>query len=162
MAGFDIIDLRILDVLQRRGRLSSASLGEEVGLSETACYNRLKRIEAAGVIDRFSAHLDLKRILPLQVFFTFVWLENDRPSDLQLFEQAVIKVEEFTACQYITGSVDYLLTCVTRDFDSYVAIMNHLRDGNPNIKRWETSTLVREVKATPVPLERIGRLAQGV
>jgi Lrp/AsnC family transcriptional regulator of ectoine degradation len=160
MGKFDIIDLRILDVLQRRGRLSSASLSEAVGLSETACYNRLKRIEASGVIKRFSADLDLKRILPLQVFYTSVWLENDRPSDLHAFEHAVLKVEEIVACQYITGSVDYLLTCVTRDFDAYVSIMNDLRTANANIKRWETSTLVREVKSSAAPLERIGRAVQ--
>jgi Lrp/AsnC family transcriptional regulator of ectoine degradation len=157
MSDFDNLDLRILDVLQSKGRQSSAAISDEVGLSETACYNRLKRIEGSGAIEHFGARLNLKRILNHQMFFTSVWLDVDRPSDLQEFEQAVGRIPEIVDCYYITGSVDYLLTCVTRDFDSYVAIMNSLRSENSNIKRWETSTLVRQVKAGIVPLQKLGR-----
>jgi Lrp/AsnC family transcriptional regulator of ectoine degradation len=157
VAEYDILDLKIIDVLQRKGRISSALIGEAVGLSETACYNRLKRIEASGAIDHYSAQLSIKRILPLQIFFTSVWLEEDRPTDLNAFEQMVVKVPEIIECHYITGSIDYLLKCVARDFDAYVEIMNGFRDSNPNIKRWETSAQVREVKMSAVPLELIGR-----
>jgi Lrp/AsnC family transcriptional regulator of ectoine degradation len=157
MTQFDGIDLRIIDVLQRQGRLSAATISETVGLSETACYNRLKRIEASGVIEHYGAKLSIKRLMPLQVFFTLVWLENDRPADLQAFERAAAKIPQIVECHYITGSIDYLLKCVTPDFDSYIILMNALREANSNIKRWETSTQVREVKMTAIPLEILGR-----
>ena len=92
-----------------------------------------------------------------QIFFTSVWLDRDRPFDLQTFEAQVVAVPEIIECHYITGSVDYILRAVTQDFDTYIGIMDRLRNENANICRWETSALVREVKMTTTPLERLER-----
>jgi DNA-binding Lrp family transcriptional regulator len=131
---FDILDFKIVDV-----------------------YNRLKRIEDSAVIRHYSARLDLRRILPLQTFFTSIWLEDDRPDELRKFERQVLDVPEIVECAYITGTVDYMLKTVAADLDSYLEIINAMRESNSNIRRYETSAQVREVKFSALPLERLVR-----
>ena len=154
--GFDLVDLKIIDVLQTRGKISSAQIGDLVGLSETACYNRLRRIESAKIIRHYSAQVNLKH-LDYHVFFTHVALEKDTSADLAFFEKQIGQTPEIVECHYITGALDYLLKTVAADFDSYIALVDRLREANPNIRRYETLIQVREVKNVPAPLEFIHR-----
>ena len=57
-SNLDVMDYKILDALQAKAKASSAQIGEMVGLSETACYNRLRRLDSMKVIRRYSAALD--------------------------------------------------------------------------------------------------------
>lgn len=153
----DMYDLKIIDVLQRQGRVSCAQIGETIGLSETACYNRLKKIEKSSVIRNYSVALNLREIGRLQTFFTFISLANDAPHELRVFERQLLTEDIVAECSYITGSQDYILRCVARDIDDYMAMIDRLREANPNIRRYETLTEVRQVKSGPVPLSELHR-----
>jgi DNA-binding Lrp family transcriptional regulator len=155
-SNLDVMDYKILDALQAKAKASSAQIGEMVGLSETACYNRLRRLDSMKVIRRYSAALDLKK-LGCQIFFTHVTLEKDTVSDLAFFEGQVKNYPEIVECHYITGALDYLLKTVTSDFESYIKLIDTLRQANPNIRRYETLIQVKEVKGAAVPLEMIYR-----
>jgi DNA-binding Lrp family transcriptional regulator len=154
---FDIIDLKIIDVLQARCRVASSQIAENVGLSKTAVYNRLKRIERSAVIRNFSSRLELRRVLHLQILFTSMSLEDDRPDELRKCERQVANVPKTVQCYHLTGSVDYLLKSLSIDLDTYLGVINLLRDENANIRRYETSAQVREVQCGALPLERLVR-----
>ena len=89
MISLDAIDRRILDRLQKDGRVSNADLAEQVGLSSSPCWRRVKALEEAGVIKGYVALIDAKAVgLPVSVFMS-VSLTTQVQSALQRFEKAV-------------------------------------------------------------------------
>jgi Lrp/AsnC family transcriptional regulator len=155
-SNLDITDFRILDALRAKSKASSAQVGEMIGLSETACYNRLRHFDTMRVTRRYTIALDLKKV-GCQIFFTSVTLEKDTIADLECFESQVKAEPEIIECHYRTGALDYLLKTVTADFDSYIKLIDELRQSNPNIRRYETLIQVRKAKSAAVPLEMIYR-----
>lgn len=153
----DLFDLKIIDVLQTKGKISCAQIGEIIGLSETACYNRLRRIESADIIRNYSVALHAKKITKFQTFFTIISLKSDMPHDLRQFEQEIMKMPSIVSCSYVTGTTDYILRSVAVDLDSYIAVIDEVRERTGNVSRYETLTEVREVKSGPIPLAELGR-----
>ena len=82
-------DIKILSILQREGRLSKAALAERVNLSSTPCWERLHRLEQAGIIESYGAQISLKAFGPVTVVFVEISIENHRAEDFQRFEQAI-------------------------------------------------------------------------
>lgn len=153
----DLFDLKIIDVLQTKGKISCAQIGEIIGLSETACYNRLRRIESSDIIKNYSVALHTKKITKFQTFFTIISLKSDMPHDLRQFEQEVMKMPQIVSCSYVTGTTDYIMKSVAADLDNYIAVIDEVHERTGNVSRYETLTEVREVKAGPIPLAELGR-----
>ncbi len=115
----DDIDRRVLEQLQRDGRLSNAELAERVGLSSSPCWRRVKALEAAGVIKGYVAVVDAKAVgLPVNVFVN-VSLSTQVEAALQRFEKAVRQRPEVMECYLMTGDSDYLLRVVVPDLEAY-------------------------------------------
>jgi Lrp/AsnC family transcriptional regulator of ectoine degradation len=153
----DLFDLKIIDVLQAKGKISCAQIGEIIGLSETACYNRLRKIENSDIIKNYSAAFHAKKITKFQTFFTIISLKSDMPHDLRQFEQEIMKMRSIISCSYVTGTTDYIMKSVAVDLDSYIAMIDEVRERSGNVSRYETLTEVREVKSDPIPLADLGR-----
>src|SRR5918911_3598988 len=93
----DAIDRRILRALQRDGRLPVVALAEQVGLSPTPCQRRVRRLEEAGVIARYAAVLEPRRLgLPLQAF-VMVALESHAEEVVARFHTALAERPEVLA-----------------------------------------------------------------
>ena len=115
----DAIDRRLLDALQRNGRLSATELAEQVGLTTSPCLRRLKILEREGVIRGYSALVDQAKVgLPVSVFVS-VKLERQREESLERFESAVRRCPEVVECYLMTGQRDYLLRVVVKDLTAY-------------------------------------------
>ncbi|MEX2454838.1 MAG: Lrp/AsnC family transcriptional regulator, partial [Rhodospirillaceae bacterium] len=115
----DAIDRRILDRLQRNGRVSNVELAREVGLSPSPCLRRVRDLETAGIIDRYAAVLDQTAVgLSLSVFVQ-VTLERQIESALETFERVVGTRPEVMECYLMTGDSDYLLRVVVADVTAY-------------------------------------------
>ena len=90
----DATDRRILRALHRRARLTNAELAEEVGLSPSPCWTRVRRLEGAGVIQGYVAILDQAAFgLPDTVIIEVMMERHDEDS-LRRFEQAVLDMPE--------------------------------------------------------------------
>ena len=157
----DLFDLKIIDVLQAKGKISCAQIGEIIGLSETACYNRLRKIEESDIIKNYSVSLHAKKITRFQTFFTIITLKSDMPHDLRRFEQEIMKVPSIVSCSYVTGSTDYIMKSIAVDLEAYIAVIDDIRERTGNVTRYETLTEVREVKAGPIPLAELGLANRG-
>jgi Lrp/AsnC family leucine-responsive transcriptional regulator len=119
MISLDDIDRRILDHLQRDGRLSNADLAQEVGLSPSPCWRRVKALEDAGIIRGYAARLDAKSVgLGVNVFMS-VSLTTQVEKALQAFERAAAERPEVMECYLMTGDSDYLLRIVVPDLEAY-------------------------------------------
>ena len=145
-------DLQILAVLSREGRISKTELARRVNLSATPCWERMKRLEQAGLIRGYRAEVALARIAAHVVVFVMVELDSHRTESFQAFERAVARQDEITAAWAIGGGFDYLLQVVTRDIDSYQRLIDGLLAAHLGVRRYFTYVVTKEAKAGPPPL----------
>jgi DNA-binding Lrp family transcriptional regulator len=122
----DRIDVHILGELQRRGRMGNNDLAEAVGLSPSPCLHRVRRLEAAGYITGYSAHLNLARLGDPQIVFTQMTLSNHRREDFLRFESAMAALDELLEAHLVSGGFDYLLKFITRNIAEYQTLMDNL------------------------------------
>jgi len=94
LTALDDRDLRILEILAREGRISKTELARRVNLSPTPCWDRLKRLEDAGLITGYRAEFALQKLGPHVTVFVVVELESHRSADFRVFEKAVGGMDE--------------------------------------------------------------------
>lgn len=119
----DRTDRRILELLQRDGRLANVELAEKVSLSPSPCLRRVRALEEAGVIREYVALLDPARIGLGLLAYVNVKLEKRGQMPLEEFRRAVLAWPEVVACYSMTGDMDYLLRVHVEDLDHYTRFM---------------------------------------
>jgi DNA-binding Lrp family transcriptional regulator len=149
----DKIDRQILAELQLDARIANVALAERVGLSPSPCLRRVKRLEATGIIRRYSAVVDPARVgLGLSCFIS-VTLERTVEQALEVFQAAIVERPEILECWPITGEADFLLKIVTADLGAYERLMRDHLLRIPGISSTKTSFLLTPVKnETALPL----------
>jgi Lrp/AsnC family transcriptional regulator of ectoine degradation len=148
-------DIRILAVLSREGRISKSDLAERVNLSATPCAERLKRLEAAGVIRGYRALVDVARLGASVSVFVLVELDSHRASSFQAFERTVSSVPEITGCWALGGGYDYLMRVVTRDIDAYQRLIDDLLERRAGIARYFSYIVTKEIRDLPPAIETL-------
>ena len=150
----DAIDLKILDAVQRDGRITKLALAERVGLSPTPCWMRLNRLEKAGIVAGYHARVSMRSIAPVAMVLMEVTLGSHRQADFDRFERAIRDVPEIVACWSVGGGVDYVLKVMARDIDAYQRLVDGLLEREIGIDRYFTYIVTRTVKEeTVLPVE---------
>ena len=152
----DAIDRRILVLLQANARLTNAELAEQVGISPSPCWRRVRALEEAGVIARYVTLLSPEVAgLPVSVFVS-VSLEKQIEPALEVFQRAVRARPEVMECYLMTGDSDYLLRVVVSDLAAYERfLMDHLTR-IPGVASIRSSFALKQVKySTALPLEGV-------
>jgi len=122
----DRIDVRILAALQRDGRLSIQKLSAIAGLSARACLERVRRLEASGIIIGYQAVVDIARLSkPVNVFAEIVL---DKHAQQGALERRLAAVAEIVECWEVSGTVDYIARFVCADLTAYQALTTSLID----------------------------------
>lgn len=148
----DRIDTQLLELLQREGRLTIAELAERVGLSQSPCARRLKRLEEEGLIAGYRAVLDRKAVQLATTVFVNVRLMHHREDAVQQFEAAMQAMAEVISCHVVSGSHDYLLEVVVGELSDYELIVRRLQ-ALPVVQDINSSFAIRSVKSgAPLPL----------
>jgi Lrp/AsnC family transcriptional regulator, leucine-responsive regulatory protein len=146
MTDLDIIDRKILSVLQANGRITMAELAGKVGLSVSPCHRRVKLLEERGVITRYLARIDQKSVgLHVSVFIS-IKLARQKEEDLDRFARAISKWDEVLECYLMTGNRDYLLRVVAADLSSYEAFLKNKLTRLDGIASIESSFALSQVK----------------
>jgi Lrp/AsnC family leucine-responsive transcriptional regulator len=158
MAKLDDTDRRILDLLQRDGRIANSDLARAIHLSPAPCLRRVQRLEADRVIKRYVALLDADQIgLSLNIFIA-VSLDRQTKDNVDRFEQTVCSYPEVLECYWMAGETDYLLRVALADLHDYERfLMDRLTriDGISNIR---SLFAMRQVKySTALPLQAAPR-----
>jgi len=157
MIKLDSTDLKILAVLQKQGRITKAALAEKVNLTPTPCWERLNRLEKAGIIEGYETRLSVKKLGPLTVVFMAAEIENHRGDDFRRFETAIGRIDEITGCWAVGGGIDYLLRIVTRDIEAYQQLVDELLAMEIGLLRYYSYVMTKSVKQGPdIPLSLIG------
>lgn len=146
----DPIDLRILDAIQRDGRITKLALAEQVGLSPTPCWVRLAKLEKAGIVSGYHARVAMRVIAPVATVLMEVTLASHRQADFDRFERVIRDVPEVVACWSVGGGVDYLMKVMARDIDAYQRLVDTLLEREIGIDRYFTYIVTKTVKEETV------------
>ena len=115
----DEIDKKILNILQQNGRITNAQLASEVGLSPPPMLERVKKLEKNGIIQKYVAVLDYKKIDKSTMVFVSLSLARHRIKSIDQVNQEILKLPEVLECYHIAGEQDYLLKIVVKDVQEY-------------------------------------------
>lgn len=145
-AKLDAIDLKILDAIQRDGRITKLALAEQVGLSPTPCWMRLRKLEKAGIVSGYHARIAMRVVAPVATVLMEVTLASHRQADFDRFERVIRDIPEIVACWSVGGGVDYVLKVMARDIDAYQRLVDGLLDREIGIDRYFTYIVTKTVK----------------
>ncbi len=144
----DKTDIKILNILQENGRITNAKLAAEVGISPPAMLERVKRLEAAGVIKKYLTILDHKKTGFGLMAIIIISLSLHQISSLQQVKERLIILEEVLECYQLTGDVDFMLKVAVRDMQSYTDFINDKLSSIPGIQNIRTSFVLETLKNT--------------
>ena len=149
----DRIDRRILDVMQRDGRISNLKLAEAVSLSPTAVLARVQRLTKEGFILGYEARLNPLKLGAGMLVFVEVLLDRTTPNVFEQFKAAVQVRDEIMECHMVAGGFDYLLKTRTADMNSYREFAGSVLWQLPGVRETRTYAVMEEVKnSTAIPL----------
>lgn len=146
MKRLDAIDRAILDALQRDGRLPIVALAKAVGLSPTPCAERVRALEAAGVIGGYAARLNAARLGLGLVVFIEIAIDRTLPDAFARFHQAIARIAQVQECHLVAGSFDYLLKVRIADMTEYRAFLGEVLCQVPGIRRTQSYAVMECVK----------------
>ncbi|MEG0344138.1 MAG: Lrp/AsnC family transcriptional regulator [Acinetobacter sp.] len=141
----DQTDRRILQALQRDGKLQNNELAEQIGLSASPCLRRVKQLEDAGVIDQYVALVNPQKVNLSLTVFARIWLKSQDERTVNQFIDTIMDIPEIVECQLMAGDCDFFLRIVVSDLEAYRKFqISHLNkiSGIQNVK-------------TEIPLQRI-------
>jgi len=142
----DAFDLKILNLLQQDGRLSNVELANRIGLSPSPCLRRVKRLEAQGVIEGYSAKINRAKIGMGVTVFVSVGLDRHREEEAERFRRVVLKLPQVVSCHAISGEADFLLEIVIADLNQYSEFVLKRLRRIPGIKDLHSSFALETVK----------------
>jgi Lrp/AsnC family transcriptional regulator len=158
----DSIDMRILELIQEDAALSVAEIAEQVGLSSSPCWRRIKRMEEAGIVRGRVTLLDREKLgIGFEVYATLK-LSLPTKDNLEAFEAAVRQWPEVVQCATVTGGEDYVLRIITRDMHAFDDFLRDKILSLGLVSNIQSRIVMRTVKnstAVPLGLVRAGEPA---
>ena len=149
----DGVDRRMLEILQREGRISNAALADRLHLSPSPCLRRLRALEGEGVISGYRAMLDRAKLgLGLTVFVELK-VEGHSDRSAAAISERLTAAPEVVSAHIVSGSADFLLEVVVADLAAYERLMFETLLKLPNVSDVRSNFALRTVKpAGPLPL----------
>jgi Lrp/AsnC family leucine-responsive transcriptional regulator len=150
---FDRFDAKILDALQRDGRLSVVDLADAIGLSPTPCARRIKALETDGAIEGYTAVLNPARVGLAVLAIVQVKLTEHTDETVARFEREIQLMDEVTRCFAMTGSYDFILEVYGKDLDALSNVVLKKLIRVPNVRDMQSSVVLATIKRSArIPL----------
>ena len=144
----DEMDRKLLRALQADGRITNQNLAQLCNISPAACFERVKRLRAQGVISGYTALLDPDKVDHALMIFVEVLLDRTTDDIFASFAAHVRSIPEVLECHMVAGGFDYLLKIRVRDMAAYRAFLGETLVAMPGIRETRTYAVLDEVKAT--------------
>jgi Lrp/AsnC family transcriptional regulator of ectoine degradation len=155
MIKLDTKDIQILSVLQRDGRITKTALSEQIYLSPTPCWERIKRLEKAGIIAGYGAQISIANMGNYVTIFMEVKIAAHQSRDFDLFESAVQNMDEVLECWAVGGELDYLLKIAVPNIDEYQAFVDRVLDSEIGLLKYSTYIVTKRIKESSVLSESL-------
>ena len=142
----DAIDIKILEILQKEGRITTKALAEQLNLTTTPVFERVKRLEREGVIEKYVALLNQKKIDKKLIVFVSLSLKNHTRSYLESFVREIEGFDEVQECYHIAGNFDYMIKVIIKDMEAYERFLLTKISTNNNIATVQSSFVLSKNK----------------
>jgi len=142
------LDMRILQELQKEGRITYAELARRVGLTTSPCMERVKRMEKQGVIRGYTALLDPQILHSNLVVFVQIRLSRQSQGVFEEFKLAAVALSEVQECYLVSGNFDYLIKARVNDMDAYRKFLGETLLSLPGVQESTSYVVMEEVKET--------------
>lgn len=146
----DKIDKHILKILQDNSKITNLELSKRIGLSPAPTLERVKKLEATGIIESYHAQVNAHGIGLNVKTFVLVSLDWKKPNALEAFQKEIADIEEITECYIITGEGDFLLKVVCKDLPTYEKLLFKTLSRIDQIERMKTLMTLSTVKENKV------------
>ncbi|MEB0058432.1 Lrp/AsnC family transcriptional regulator [Variovorax sp. LG9.2] len=148
----DKIDFAILRVLQQDSRKTLQEIGAEVGLSPTSCWTRIKKLEAQGVIKRYTVDIDASKIGYHDSVIVQLTLESHTDETLYEFGKVLATIPEIQEAYLVSGDYDYYIRIRVRDTRDYERLLREKLYKIPGIRHSKSHFVLRVLKESSLPL----------
>ena len=142
----DTTDQKILMLLQEDGRMTTKALAEQLDLTTTPVFERVKRLEREGIIDKYVALVNQKKIDKKLIVFVSISIKNHTRSYLDNFTKEINSHHEVQECYHIAGNFDFLLKVVLKDMEAYEKFIFTKLSVNTNIANVQSAFVLAKNK----------------
>lgn len=146
MHKLDRYDLKILRILEGDGRITKSALAEAINLSVTPAWERVRKLEGAGLIKGYRAQIDWSALFRSQQVLVEITLARHTAQDMRRFEQRLAEAPEVGFCYATGGGVDYIAMIRARDIDHYQRFIDQLLLEDLGIERYFTYIVTKTIK----------------
>lgn len=150
MSTLDRTDRKILDILQRQGRISITELAAQVGLSTSPCSDRVKRLERDGVITGYHAKVSPEAVGKTLLVFVEIKLSAKSPDVFEKVRKELAHLPEVLECHLVSGSFDYLVKARLRGMGEYRHLLGDILKKLPVPAESHSYVVMEEVKESSV------------
>ncbi|TAA23710.1 MULTISPECIES: Lrp/AsnC family transcriptional regulator [Pseudoxanthomonas] len=140
-------DLRILQILSRQARVTKSTLASEIGLSITPTWERVRKLEAAGLIRGYRAVIDWQRLFKTSQVLVQIVLGQHTATSMRTFAQRMADAPEVAFCYATGGGIDYIAMIECSDIAQYQAFMEQLLGEDLGIARYSTYVVTKAIRA---------------
>ena len=122
----DDVDLRLLALLQQNAKLTIKELAEQLSMTTTPIFERIKRMERDGVIERYVALVNAEKVGRPLVVFCNVSMPDYTPENIAEFEETIRQMPDVLDAYHLAGTIDYQLKVVSCDIKQYAQFLQQL------------------------------------
>lgn len=144
----DFIDKKLLFLLQTDSKKTTKELSLKLNLSVTAVYERIKKLEREGIIDKYVVLVNRSKVDKGFVVFCHLKLIQHTREFLTKFESEVVKLSEILECHHVSGDYDYILKIAVKDMDAYREFLVTKLTTLDHIGSTHSTFMISEVKNT--------------
>jgi Lrp/AsnC family leucine-responsive transcriptional regulator len=148
----DAIDRKILKVLQADARASLQQVGQAVGLSASPCWERIRKMEAAGVIEGYTVRLNAQALGLNDTVLVQLTLDSHTDNTLEKFGEVLATIPEVLEAYLVSGEYDYLLRVAVKDTRDYERLLREKLYKIKGIRHSKSSFVLRTLKRADLPV----------
>jgi Lrp/AsnC family leucine-responsive transcriptional regulator len=148
----DAIDRKILRKLQADARASLQEIGQAVGLSTSPCWERIRKLEAAGVIEGYTVRLNAQALDLSDTVLVQVTLDSHSDNTLEKFGETLAAIPEVIEAYLVSGEYDYLLRVAVKDTRDYERLLRERLYKIKGIRHSKSSFVLRTLKKADLPI----------
>lgn len=149
---FDKIDMKILRILLIDSRRSLQEIGNEVGLSATTCWNRIKRLEEEGLIRKYTIDVNPMLLGYKDSVIVHLTLDNHTDDILYEFGQTLAAIPEILEAYLVSGDYDYYIRLAVKDTRDYERLLREKLYKIPGIRQSKSHFVLRVLKESTIPI----------
>lgn len=144
----DVIDKKILELVQNDSKKTTKELSIKLNLSVTAVYERVRKLEREGIIEKYVAIVNKSKVEKGFLVFCHLKLIQHSRDYIQIFEKEVAQLSEVVECYHVSGDYDYILKIVVKDMEAYRQFLINKLTSLSHIGSTHSTFMIDEIKNT--------------